>query len=134
MNARKYKHRNLLHLLSMPLIYANLLTIVAADLVLEIYHRLCFPLYGLPYVDRKKYIRIDRYRLKYLPLQNKIGCMYCAYANGWVHYAAEIAANTEEYWCGIKHEKIEGLYVPKHHENFVEYGDEKAFKERYSSG
>jgi len=132
MDSKKYKKRKIRHLVSLPFIWANIVTIMAADVVLEIYHRICFPLYGLPYVSRKRYIRIDRHRLKYLPLKNKIGCAYCGYANGWVHYAAAIAANTEQYWCGIKHEKIAGIYEPKHHKNFIEYGDEAEFREKFN--
>jgi len=41
---------------------------------------------------------------------------------------SEIAARTEKYWCGIKHQPARGFHEPKHHKDFLKYGDEKAFK------
>lgn len=108
-------------------------TVLAADIVSEIYHRVCFPLYGLPYVERKKYIRIDRHRLKYLAWYEKIGCVYCAYVNGWSHYFSAIAANTEQYWCAIRHEKKAGMYEQPHQKDFIEYGDKEGFEKRFSA-
>ncbi|MBI4117569.1 MAG: hypothetical protein HY453_00595 [Parcubacteria group bacterium] len=101
------------------------------DICMEIYHRICFPLYGLPYVKRSNYILIDRHRLQYLTFLQKIGCAYCGYANGVYNYAVEIAARTEQYWCGIMHEKKKGFIPPKHHANFLPYGDREAFEKRY---
>ena len=62
------------------------------DLLLEIYHRICFLLYKLPYVKRSTYIKIDRQKLSYLNWLEKLNCMYCSYANGLFHYASIIAA------------------------------------------
>lgn len=107
----------------------QLIPLVIADIFLEIYHRICFPLYGLPYVKRSRYIRIwDRPQLKYLKGFDKIACAYCGYGNGWLHYASEIAGRTEKYWCGIKHNQYKGFIAQKHQKDFLKYGDEKAFK------
>jgi hypothetical protein len=129
---RKHPERALKHLITMPFIWINLIWLVVADFFLELYHHISFPIYELPLVERKKYIRIDRHKLSYLSLFEKIGCAYCGYANGWLGYASEIAAQTEKYWCGIKHQTNNNFIEPKHHEQFVEYGDKEAFIEKYS--
>ena len=55
--------------------------------------------------------------------------MYCGYINGLYTYAVQIAGETEKYWCGIKHQKDGSDFVePKHHSEFLEYGDERAYK------
>ncbi len=128
MDNRKYPKRWFLHSLSMPIIYGGIIPLVMFDIYLEIYHQICFRLYGLPLVKRGEYIKIDRYKLKYLPWYEKINCAYCGYGNGWVHYASEILARTEKYWCGIKHAKYKNFNEPAHHKDFLEYGDEKGYK------
>ncbi len=120
------------HIISGPFIWGMLIPVLFADFCLEIYHRVCFPLYGLQYVQRTKYIRIfDRTKLPYLNWSEKLGCMYCGYVNGWLHYASVIAGKTEHYWCGIMHIQDRG-YVPAAHEvQFVKYGDEAELQKRY---
>jgi len=106
--------------LSLPIIFSVFIPLVIADIWSEIYHRTCFPLYGIPYVKRSDYIVIDRHKLSRLNLLAKIGCVYCGYANGWIMYIQEIAARTETCWCAIVHQSAEGNRFPKHHENFLE--------------
>lgn len=101
---------------------------VFLDICLEIYHRICFPIYGIPLVDRRKYIRIDRHKLSYLKETEKVFCMYCGYANGLLHYATIIAAETEKYWCGIKHKSVAGFVSPSHHKDFLPYANHQAFE------
>lgn len=116
------------HVASMPIIYMMIAPLLMFDIFLEIYHRICFPLYGLKYVDRRKYVKIDRHKLKYLSYLEKINCMYCGYANGLIHYASKIVALTEKYWCGIKHFDDGNFIEPKHHKSFIKYGDEKEYR------
>lgn len=118
-------------ILSMPFIYGMIIPSVFLDLCIEIYHRFCFMLYGIPYVDRSKYIKIDRHRLEYLSLIEKINCAYCGYVNGLFAYAVVIAGETEKYWCGIMHRKDPEYVIPPHHKNFARYGDEKDLKNKY---
>jgi hypothetical protein len=108
-----------------------IIPLVILDVFIEVYHHICFPLYGIPLVKRSNYIKIDRHKLEYLTPMEKIDCAYCGYANGLLHYSAEIAGRTEKYWCGIKHKEEKDFVPPKHHENFVEYGDRGAFEKRY---
>jgi hypothetical protein len=112
----------------MPVIYSMIIPIVILDIWIEIYHRICFAAYDIPYIKRGKYIRIDRQKLKYLNFFEKFNCMYCGYANGLLHYSSVIAGETEKYWCGIKHQLEEEFCEPEHHKEFIPYGDEDAYR------
>lgn len=132
MDYKKYqKKRFVQHALSTPVIWSMLIPIVILDIWIEIYHRICFPLYGLPYVKRRNYVKVDRHKLQYLNPLEKIGCAYCGYANGVFAYSVEIAARTEKYWCGIMHKQRAGFINPSHHSSFTKYGDEDAFTKKY---
>ena len=131
MEKKKYSGRRIRHLLSYPFLYMLIIPLIITDILIEIYHRICFPLYKIPLVKRSNYIKIDKHKLKYLRITEKIGCVYCGYANGWANYSSKIAGETEKYWCGIKHKKYKGFVEPKHHKSFVKYGDEREFKKRY---
>jgi hypothetical protein len=132
MNFKKNPDRFGRHIASMPFIYAIIVPAVLLDITVEVYHRICFPLYGLKCLKRSDYIRIDRHKLKYLNFVEKINCAYCGYCNGLFPYVAAIAAETEKYWCGIKHKKYNGFKEPAHHKTFVPYGDKKAMEEKYT--
>jgi hypothetical protein len=131
MDYRLFEPRYARHALSAPFIYAPMITLVALDLFLEIYHRIAFPLYGLPCVNRSEFIKIDRQKLSYLTWYDKINCMYCGYANGFLHYASEIAGRTEQYWCGIKHQEGTAFKNLPHHKDFLEYGNKENFEKKY---
>lgn len=128
MKFKQYPEKTLRHLCSAPFIYAVFFPVVLLDIFMEIYHRICFPLYGIPYVRRSQYIKIDRHRLSYLSLMEKINCAYCGYVNGFFHYGSQIAAETEKYWCGIKHAKDPSFIPPEHHKEFIAYGDEEEYQ------
>ncbi len=125
---KKFPERSLNHLLSAPFIYAVFIPLVFLDIVLELYHRICFPLYGLEYVSRGDYIIIDRHKLSYLDFFEKLNCVYCGYANGLLAYSVRIAGETEKYWCGIKHSK---KVLQPHQKDFAEYDDKKDFMKKY---
>ena len=128
MQYKKYPERIWRHYLSMPFIYFMIVPIVFSDLCFWIYHNVCFRLYKLPLIKHATYVKIDRQKLKYLTWYEKINCAYCGYANGVAHYVSVICAETEKYWCGIKQEKDPNFIPPEHHKDFMEYGDEKAYK------
>src|SRR2546425_141804 len=75
-------------LLATPLIYAMAVPLAILDISLECYQRLVFRLLKVPLVTRRGYIRFDRHRLTYLDPIQKLGCLYCGYANGLLHYAS----------------------------------------------
>ena len=124
----KRKNMFFRHLLNTPLLWLMIVPLIIIDIFGEIYHQISFRLCKIPLIKRSNYIKIDRHKLKYLSLHNKMWCIYCGYANGVMQYGAEIAARSEKYWCAIKHKKSKDFIEPKHHKNFAEYGDEKAYK------
>jgi len=119
------------HLPTLPFIYLAAVPIFIMDVWLEIYHRICFPFYRIPYVKRREYIRIDRQKLSYLGFMQKLNCAYCGYANGAVKYWTKIIAETERYWCAIQHRQDEKFKAPEHHADFIPYGDENVYNETY---
>lgn len=127
------KHRLLRHVLTAPFIFGAVIPIAIVDLYIELYHRICFPFYRIPYVKRRKYIRIDRHKLSYLRLGSKINCLYCGYANGVIHYWMKIVGETEKYFCSVKHKEDETFIPPPHHKDFISYNDEEAFQDQYES-
>ncbi len=127
------KHRFPKHLMVLPFIYAAGIFLILLDLWAEVYHRIAFPIYRIPYVRRGDYIIIDRHKLRYLNLMQKINCAYCGYANGVIRYITKIIVETEIYWCGIQHKKSDGFLPPPHHKNFVEYNNESAYYSDYES-
>ncbi len=128
MKFKAHPERRLDHWLSAPIIYAMAVPLFFLDLCFEIYQRLCFPLYGIECVERARYIKLDRHKLKYLTNLEKLNCDYCSYANGLLAYATAIAGETEKYWCGIKHKKDPRFTQPLHHIGFAEYDDEVAYE------
>ena len=131
MEYKKHPERFFRHLLSAPFVYITIFPLMILDIFIETYKQVCFRLYGIELINRKDYIRIDRHKLSYLNLIEKINCAYCGYANGLLNYSAAIAGATERYWCGIKHKKYGGFKEPNHHKNFLKYGDKKSFKKKF---
>ena len=128
MEFKRHPERLWQHMLSMPFIYMMIVPLIVLDIFMEIYHRICFPLYGLKYVNRREYVKFDRHKLSYLTFTESLNCIYCSYANGFLGYASAIAGATEKYWCGIKHLEERGFKAPPHQKEFLEYGDEKAYE------
>ncbi len=113
---------NILFILSAPIIYSLIIAFVLLDLMVTIYQAICFPIYKIEKVKRKEYFVFDRRKLEYLNIIEKINCTYCAYGNGVLAYAREIAARTEKYWCPIKHAlRVKGVH--KYYRSFEDYGD-----------
>jgi len=121
------------HALTAPLIFGAVIPIALLDLFIEIYHRICFPFYRIPYIIRKNYVKIDRHKLSYLRLGQKINCIYCGYANGVIQYWAKIVGETERYFCSIKHKEDDSFIAPEHHKEFIDYNDSIKFEEEFAS-
>ena len=68
MKYKKKKFSKIRHIINWPIITMMIFPVLILDLWGEIYHRLSFPLIGIPLVKRKDYIQIDRQKLKYLLL------------------------------------------------------------------
>ena len=129
----KVPYRHIKHLPIFIFIWLPFVFVIALDIVIEIYHRISFPIYGKPFVNRGEYIKIDRYKLSYLNFREKIFCLYCGYVNGVMAYWVRIVGETESYWCGIKHKPSDVFKEPEHHKDFVDYDDEKQFVDEYKS-
>lgn len=118
----------ILHLLSTPVIWSCLIPALFLDGVVSVYQRICFPIYKIERVKRSDYILIDRHRLGYLNIIEKLNCLYCSYFNGLMGYVSEIAARTEQYWCPIRHaEKMKSIHSK--YPNFFEYGDSRTYRD-----
>lgn len=111
-----------------PFIYALIVPLVALDLCVTLYQRICFPVYGIERVRRADFIRIDRHHLAYLNALQKLNCVYCGYANGLIGYVQEVAGRTEAYWCPIKHAARIGAHHA-YYAQFVDYGDAEGYAE-----
>ncbi len=112
-----------------PLIGSMIIPAIVLHLFLEMYHRICFPLLGIPTLKARKYFVFDRQHLAYLNWLEKIFCMYCSYFNCLLAYAREIAGLTELYWCPIKHAKMVSGAHNQYHE-FVNYIEGKEYREK----
>ncbi len=119
------------HFISAPFTYITLFPIILLDIVIEIYQHICFPLWSIKTIKRTQYIKIDRHKLSYLRLPEKINCVYCGYVNGVIHYWTIIAAETERYWCGIQHQNKSGFIPQPHQKDFLKYNDEKSFNKKF---
>ncbi len=127
----KKQSRRLRHMFSAPFTWLFIIPLIIMDVFIELYQNIVFRILSMPLVKRRNYIKIDRHKLLYLNLFDRINCAYCGYANGLIHYVSVIAGKTEEYWCGIQHKKQEGFVSPSHHKDFTPYGDEDAFYRKY---
>src|SRR4030066_585534 len=91
------------YLISSPFIYAMIIPSIIWHVSIEIYHQICFRLYGIPLVNFREYFIFDRQLLSWLNIWEKINCIYCSYVNNLIRYSAEIGGRTERYWCPIKY-------------------------------
>ena len=118
---------DLFSLLTAPVIYSLLLPLVLLDFWVTLYQSVCFPIYGMTRVPRRRYFAIDRHKLAYLNGIEKVHCTFCSYANGLIAYVREVAARTEQYWCPIKHARV----IPAPHQRypvFLDYGDAPGYR------
>ena len=117
----------LLNILTVPVIWSCIVPAVFMDLVVSLYHAVCFRVYKIPRVRREDYIVIDRHSLRYLNPIEKINCVYCGYFTGLIAYVREVGARTEQYWCPIKHARRVAK-IHSRYSKFVDYGDAQGYK------
>ena len=115
------------HLLTAPVIYGLIVPLALLDLALTVYQHACFRAWGIERVRRRPFFTYDRHRLAYLNIIEKLNCDYCAYANGLIAYAREVAGRTEQYWCPIRHaSRVNAPHA--RYRDFVTYGDGEAYQ------
>ncbi|MBI3403051.1 MAG: hypothetical protein HY048_16685 [Acidobacteria bacterium] len=105
-----------------PIIYSLIVPLALMDAWITLHQWICFPAYGIPRLRRGASFAMDRHTLAYLNLIEKAHCTYCSYATGLFTYARDIGAQTEQYWCPIKHARA----IPSPHaqyHTFVDYDD-----------
>jgi hypothetical protein len=119
----------LLNILMAPVIWSCIVPAVFMDIVVSVYHAVCFRVHKIPRVRRGDYIVIDRHSLRYLNPIEKLNCVYCGYFTGLIAYIQEVAARTEQYWCPIKHAR-RVANIHSRYSKFVEYGDAKGYKKK----
>jgi hypothetical protein len=118
---------SVLNLLTAPVIYSLLLPFAVLDLWVTFYQAVCFPIYRIARVPRRRYFAIDRHKLAYLNGIERMNCTFCSYANGVIAYVREVAARTEQYWCPIRHARA----IPFPHSRyrlFFDYGDAERYR------
>jgi hypothetical protein len=121
------RNTRLLVILSSPLIYLCVLPFLMVDASVALYQLVCFPIYGIPKVPRKDYLVFDRGLLAYLNTIEKVGCIYCSYANGLLALITEIASRTEQHFCPIKHAHRLAK-TPSRYGKYLPYGDARAYR------
>jgi hypothetical protein len=117
---------SVLSLLTAPIIYTLIVPLALLEVWTTVYQWVCFPIYGIDRVPRRRYLVIDRHKLAYLNTIEKANCTFCSYANGLVAYVREVAARTEQYWCPIRHARP----IPVSHARyrlFFDYGDARRY-------
>lgn len=119
-------------LLVAPVTYSLIVPLVILDAWLWLFQAVCFSVYGIEKVDRSRYILLDRGRLQYLNVIERLNCNYCGYANGVLAYAREVAARTEQYFCPIKHaRRCVGAHA--RYQKFLDFGDAGAYRKELAA-
>lgn len=118
---------NFLFVLSAPVIYSMVIPVFILECFCRFYQAVCFPVYRIPKVNPKDYIRLDRHKLAYLNGIEKLNCDFCAYFNGAIAFAREIGSRTEQYWCPIRHAlAVKGSH--SRYNRFAEYGNAESYR------
>ncbi|MFA5359524.1 MAG: hypothetical protein WC349_00985 [Patescibacteria group bacterium] len=123
---------NFKYLFSMPFIYGMFFPVIILHFFIEIYHKVCFRIYGIPLVNGKEFFIYDRQLLPYLNWLEKFNCIYCSYVNNVFRYSVEIGGRTERFWCPIKYaRRIENPH--SQYNKFVGYLDAEEFQKKRKS-
>lgn len=109
-------------MLTAPFIYGMVIPLVFIDLCTTMYQSVCFPIYGIPKVPRKKYVSAA-HRGKGTMWLDRVHCAYCTYANSVCAYLRAVLIETEKYWCPIKYSLQSGKKSPHPQTGYAEDGD-----------
>lgn len=116
-------------LLTAPVVYSLAVPFALLDAWVWLYQATCFRAWGIAPVRRRAYFAIDRHKLAYLNVVEKLNCLFCSYANGLIGYVREVAARTEQYWCPIHHAR-RIRHPHDRYAAFAPYGDAAAYQHR----
>ena len=102
-------------------IYSMIVPIMIIDAWTQIYQIVYFGLRGIPMIQRRDYLMMDRFQLRGLNVAQKVNCFYCEYANGVIAWLKAVANQTEIYSCAIKH-SVQPM-GHEHQEDFYNYDE-----------
>jgi len=111
-----------------PVIYAMVVPIALLDVCATIYQHICFWAYGIPRVERKKYVRLLWRGAGMVKWLDSFHCMYCSYANGTIAYVRAVLIETEKYWCPIKYKARKDFIPPHPQGSYADPGDIKELR------
>ena len=96
---------------------------------MTLYQVVCFPIYGIARVNRRRYFAFDRHKLADPTTgSQKVHCTYCSYANGLIACMyVKWPPAPEHNRCPIKHAL--NLTVPHgRYDLFFDYGDAERYR------
>lgn len=79
-----------------------------------------FRIFGIPRVPFSDYLLLDRAQLRKLNLVQRVGCVYCEYANALIAWTKANINILEAYSCAIKHSAHRK--GQEHQDTFYPYG------------
>ena len=120
---------SLTQIICIPFVYGLIVPLLLLDISVCLYQGVCFYFWKLPKTARSDYVIFDRRHLAYLNSIQKLNCLFCGYANGVIAFVREIASQTEQYWCPIKH-AVRRRGAHDRYRNFLEYGDAEGFQRK----
>ncbi|MBU0457920.1 hypothetical protein KKF03_00540 [Patescibacteria group bacterium] len=102
-------------------VYFEIIFFIAAHIICILHQTIVFTLFGAPKFPLKDFIVLDRGKLNKLNWVQRVGCLYCGYANGLMAWIKATVNVTEVYSCAIKHSvRKQGQ---EHQKGFYEYGE-----------
>jgi len=124
-NARAYT------LITVPILYLGIFVFALFDLFVMVYQYTCFRVYKIPIVQRSENFRFNKKELAELNLIQTINYLGISYTGGVIALARKVFAETERYWCPIKHAK-KMLGYHDLYDEFAEYGNAEEFFKKYA--
>jgi hypothetical protein len=114
-------HTSFREYLFSPAVYIFFPVAILFHISLELYHRIVFFGYKIPYVLMKDFFIFDRHKISHLNTLQKFNCIYCSYINGLMAYGKEIAGRSERYWCPFKHKDNQPTQPHNHYNKFMDF-------------
>lgn len=92
-----------LRLIAFMLVYGMLPILLLVHAATWMEQAVVFRMFGIPRPRQSDYILFDRAKLRRLNWVQRIGCIYCEYANGLIAWVKATINMLEVYSCAIKH-------------------------------
>lgn len=92
-------------------IYGMIFPFVFADIVTIIFQEIICNIYGTPKVRRRDYLNFSRAKLPKINILQKIGCIYCDYANGVVAWIKAVVNLNFEMKVQLEEEQVQNYDI-----------------------